>query len=114
MNKTQGFTFTGTGTLSRIDVFNTKGGKSIKTLVLEVQDGKFPQQVPIKVFGQLAERVFTPGDVMTVNGRYGGRDYQGKCYGDATAQAIEVIGRDESMAKTQAQGGAQSDQDVPF
>jgi hypothetical protein len=55
----------------------------------------FPQMVPVKVFGQLAERVYHPGDVMSVSGRYGGKDWQGKCFGDATAQTIEVIGRDE-------------------
>ena len=114
MNKTQGFTFHGTGTLRRIDAQTTKAGKSIKTLVLEVADDRFPQMVPVKVFAQLAERVFHVGDVMTVNGRVGGRDYNGRCYGDMVAQAIEVIGRDE---QAQQNLPAHRDEDpdlVPF
>ena len=38
MNKTQGFTFHGTGTLRRIDAQTTKAGKSIKTLVQAQQN----------------------------------------------------------------------------
>ena len=118
MSRTQGFTFHGTGTLARIDLFHTKGGKVIKTLVLEVADDRFPQMVPVKVFGQLAERVYHPGDVMSVSGRYGGKDWNGKCFGDATAQTIEVIGRDEQPQGKQLDvpgtGPGRGDDDVPF
>jgi len=49
------FTFQGQGTLQRIDTFVSKAGKTILTLICETQ-GQYPQLVPIKVFGRLAEQ----------------------------------------------------------
>jgi single-stranded DNA-binding protein len=49
--------------------------------------------VPIKVFGRLAEQAsaWKPGTVLSVSGRLGGRDWQGKVYGDNVANSIEVV-----------------------
>ena len=74
MNNTEDFTFHGQGTLKRIDTFVSKAGKSILTLIFEIQ-GQYPQLIPIKVFGRLAEQAadWKPGAVLSVTGRLGGR-----------------------------------------
>ena len=86
------FTFQGQGTLQRIDTFVSKAGKTILTLICETQ-GQYPQLVPIKVFGRLAEQAsaWKPGSVLSVSGRLGGRDWQGKVYGDIVANTVEVV-----------------------
>ncbi|MGD0836655.1 MAG: DUF3127 domain-containing protein, partial [Polyangia bacterium] len=69
-----------------------KAGKSILTLIFET-DGQYPQLVPIKVFGRLAEQAgdWKPGTVLAVSGRLGGRDWNGKVYGDNVATRVEVV-----------------------
>jgi single-stranded DNA-binding protein len=86
------FTFQGQGTLLRIDTFTSKAGKPILTLIFETK-GQYPQLIPIKVFGRLAEKAsaWTPGSVLSVNGRLGGRDWQGKVYGDIIAINVEIV-----------------------
>src|SRR3954466_7723697 len=95
------FTFHGQGTLLRVDTFTSKAGKPILTLIFETK-GQYPQLIPIKVFGRLAERAseWKPGSVLAVNGRLGGRDWQGKVYGDTIANGIEVV-----TAPADQQGG---------
>jgi single-stranded DNA-binding protein len=70
----------------------SKAGKTILTLICETQ-GQYPQLVPIKVFGRLAEQAsaWKPGSVLSVSGRLGGRDWQGKVYGDIVANTVEVV-----------------------
>ena len=87
------FTFHGQGTLLRVDTFVSKAGKPILTLIFETK-GQYPQLIPIKVFGRLAEQAaaWKPGSVLAVNGRLGGRDWQGKVYGDIIANSVEVVG----------------------
>jgi hypothetical protein len=87
------FTFHGQGTLLRVDTFISKAGKPILTLIFETK-GQYPQLIPIKVFGRLAEQAasWKPGSVLAVNGRLGGRDWQGKVYGDIIANSVEVVG----------------------
>jgi single-stranded DNA-binding protein len=118
------FTFQGQGTLLRIDTFMSKAGKPILTLIFETK-GQYPQLIPIKVFGRLAEKAagWKPGSVLAVNGRLGGRDWQGKVYGDMIANTVEVVA--EAAADDQG-GGANApfdprepvpppgDDDVPF
>jgi hypothetical protein len=91
MSDDTGFTFTGRGLFIRADKFVTKAGKDIITLILEV-DGRFPQKVPIKVFGRLAETAgsLKPGEIVEVTGRLGGRDWNGKVYGDIVAETVEA------------------------
>jgi single-stranded DNA-binding protein len=118
MSDEKQFRFEGQGTLLRIDTFVTKANKSILTLIFETH-GQYPQTIPIKVFGQLAERAhgWSPGTVLSVSGRLGGRDYQGKVYGECVAESVEVIGaaqlaidkRADETAGDLADGG-----DVPF
>jgi single-stranded DNA-binding protein len=93
MNRADEFTFQGQGTLRRVDTFVSKAGKSIITLIFEIQ-GQYPQLIPIKVFGRLAEQAseWKPGMVLAVTGRLGGRDWNGKVYGDNVANTIEVVG----------------------
>ena len=109
------FTFQGKGTLKRIDTFVSKAGKSILTLVFET-GGQYPQLVPIKVFGRLAEQAssWKPGMMLSVSGRLGGRDWNGKVFGDNVANSIEVVGGGEGEAPPEFDGPPQGDDDVPF
>jgi single-stranded DNA-binding protein len=101
------FTFQGQGTLQRIDTFVSKAGKTILTLICETQ-GQYPQLVPIKVFGRLAEQAanWKPGSVLSVSGRLGGRDWQGKVYGDIVANTVQVVNEG-------GKGGSGPDDDGP-
>ena len=117
------FTFEGQGTLLRVDTFVSKAGKPILTLIFETQ-GQYPQMIPIKVFGRLADeaKAWTPGAVLFVRGRLGGRDWQGKVYGDNVAISVEIVGAAEpdnhrgGGAGPRSDGGVPppSDDDVPF
>lgn len=117
MNNTDDFTFQGQGTLKRIDTFVSKAGKSILTLVFETE-GQYPQLIPIKVFGRLAEQAsaWKPGMVLAVAGRLGGRDWNGKVYGDNVAISVEIV--DQSSQKgdgpPEHDGPPLGDDDVPF
>jgi len=86
------FTFRGQGTLLRVDTFVSKAGKPILTLIFETK-GQYPQLIPIKVFGRLAEQAsaWKPGAVLAVSGRLGGRDWNGKVYGDIIANTVEIV-----------------------
>jgi single-stranded DNA-binding protein len=118
MNNTDDFTFQGQGTLKRIDTFVSKAGKSILTLIFEIQ-GQYPQLIPIKVFGRLAEQAsaWKPGSVLAVTGRLGGRDWNGKVYGDNVATSIEIVSsagdKDEGI-QSGHDAPPPSDDDVPF
>ena len=117
MTNADEFTFQGRGTLKRVDTFVSKAGKSILTLVFETQ-GQYPQLVPIKVFGRLAEQASTwkPGAVLAVSGRLGGRDWNGKVYGDNVANSIEVVSAagDKGDAPPDGDAPPLGDDDVPF
>jgi single-stranded DNA-binding protein len=97
-----GFEFSGQGRLQRVDIFTTKAGKSILTLIIEVQ-GQYPQLVPIKVFGRLADSAndWQEGDVLSVSGRLGGRDWNGRVFGDIVANIVDVV----SSGGQQSAGG---------
>lgn len=118
MNNTEDFTFHGQGTLKRIDTFVSKAGKSILTLIFEIQ-GQYPQLIPIKVFGRLAEQAadWKPGAVLSVTGRLGGRDWNGKVYGDSIATSVEIVSgasdKDDGMPSGH-EPPPPSDDDVPF
>jgi single-stranded DNA-binding protein len=117
MTNADEFTFQGRGTLKRVDTFVSKAGKSIITLIFETQ-GQYPQLVPIKVFGRLAEQAATwkPGVVLAVSGRLGGRDWNGKVFGDSVANSIEVVsGSDGAGAGIpDSDPPPLGDDDVPF
>ena len=101
------FTFQGQGTLLRVDSFVSKAGKTVVTLIFETK-GQYPQLIPIKVFGRLAEQAsaWKPGAILAVNGRLGGRDWQGKVYGDIIANSVQVV-----EAAAESPGGAGSARD---
>jgi single-stranded DNA-binding protein len=103
-----GFEFSGSGRLDRIDTFTTKAGKDIVTLVLQVE-GAYPQLVPIKFFGRLADAAaaLTKGDVVEVTGHLGGRDWNGKVYGDIVGETLDVV-----VASGQHRGGGEQ-QEMP-
>jgi single-stranded DNA-binding protein len=118
MNRADEFTFQGQGTLKRVDTFVSKAGKSIITLVFETQ-GQYPQLVPIKIFGRLAEQAgdWKPGMILAVSGRLGGRDWNGKVYGDNVANTVEIVGGaggrdDDGLPEHDAP--PLGDDDVPF
>ena len=117
MNNQGDFTFQGQGTLKRIDTFVSKAGKSILTLVFEIE-GQYPQLIPIKVFGRLAEQAsaWKPGVVLAVTGRLGGRDWNGKVYGDNVATSVDIVGGadERSDGPPPSDAPPPSDDDVPF
>ncbi len=115
MNHHGDFTFQGQGTLKRVDTFVSKAGKSILTLIFETQ-GQYPQLIPIKVFGRLAEQAaaWKPGATLAVTGRLGGRDWNGKVYGDNVATSIEVVGADDRSGPPPDDAPPPTDDDVPF
>lgn len=84
------FTFSGLGTIERVEIKELNSGKTIKTLVVHTE-GKYPQDTPITVFGKLADVDFHKGDVVFIRGRLGGREYQGKYYPDVVAVEVDVI-----------------------
>ena len=113
-NDKTGFTFTGIGKLARVDRFTTKNGKEILTLIFEV-GGQYPQTVPIKAFGRMAEMAagWKPGTVLTVSGRLGGRDWQGKVFADNVAEVVEVVGEQPAGKDAPPPTNASQD-DLPF
>jgi hypothetical protein len=115
MNNTGEFTFQGQGKLKRIDTFVSKAGKSILTLVLETE-GQYPQLVPIKVFGRLVEQAQTwkPGAILSIAGRLGGRDWNGKVYGDNVALSVEVLEEGGDQRPPESDAPPLGDDDVPF
>jgi hypothetical protein len=91
------------GTFERTETFTTKAGKEIITLILGT-DGQYPQLVPIKCFGRMVDsaKECAKGDMVEVTGRLGGRDWNGKVYGEAVAETIEVVGGKQGAAKRTA------------
>ena len=116
MSEHNGFRFKGQGKLNRIDTFTTKAGKEVLTLIFE-EAGQWPQWIPIKVFGRAVEMASDckPGDIVAVTGRLGGRDWNGKVYGECIADSVEVVGQRELPTGAPPAGGPPpSDDDVPF
>jgi hypothetical protein len=108
-DKKDGFKFEGQGTLLKIDVFTTKGGKDIISMIFEMS-GNYPQFIPIKCFGGVAEqaRSFEPGLKISVTGRLGGREWNGKYYAEIVAETVEELGGEVKKKAQEPQ-----DQDEP-
>lgn len=106
-------TFTVRGTFEKIDVFTTKNDKQIITLVLGT-DGERPQLIPIKCFGRMAGKAkeCQKGDMVEVTGKLGGRDWNGKIYGENVAETIEVVGG--KQAAEQPASPPPDESDLPF
>jgi hypothetical protein len=108
-----GFTFQGTGKIDRVDTFVSKAGKEIITLVFKI-DGQYPAFIPIKFFGRLADEAksFKAGDIVEVTGELGGRDWNGKVYGDIVGRTVECVA---AGAKAESAPPADGDPlDLPF
>jgi single-stranded DNA-binding protein len=113
-----GFEFSGQGELQRIDKFVSKAGKNILTLIIDVP-GQYPQLVPVKVFGRLADSSdqWQPGDKLQISGRLGGRDWNGKVFPDIVATMVEVVSSSGGHAKHREERASDPppvDDDVPF
>ncbi|MDQ1342674.1 MAG: hypothetical protein QG571_1292 [Pseudomonadota bacterium] len=113
-SKKPGFQFEGSGRLDCVDTFTTKAGKEIITIIIDVPDGQYPQLVPIKCFGRLAEQVkgYKPGTILEISGELGGRDWNGKVYGDIKAITVEVVS--EAAAEKQDAPPSEEDLGPPF
>jgi hypothetical protein len=98
------------GTINRFETFTTKNGKEIITMILSVE-GKWEQLVPIKLFGALADswKNRGRGHVVLVTGKLGGRDWNGKVYGENVAMDVKLI---EAAKATAIPVGA--DDNIPF
>ena len=109
-DKIPGFAFEGSGKVERVDHFTSKSGKDIVTLIVEVP-GQYPQLVPIKCFGRLADMTMgMQGKTVSITGKLGGREWNGRVYGDITADTIEVVG----TATGAPPPPPPDDSDVPF
>ena len=116
MSSDSDFTFTGNSILKRIDSFTTSKGKTILTLIFET-GVQYPQMVPVKVFGRLADQAaaWNPGYLLKVDGHLGGRDWNGKVYGDIVADSITVLtGAQQSLPTGNDGPPPLGDDDVPF
>ena len=104
--------FSITAPVDRVDVFRTKNDKDIITVVLAIA-GQYPQLVPVKVFGQLANGAasWTKGAVLEITGRLGGREWNGKVYGENVAESVEVVAAGKQQ---ELPAGNPDDDDVAF
>jgi hypothetical protein len=111
------FEFNGTGVLEKIETFTTKAGKNIVTLIMSTAS-QYPQLVPIKCFGHLADGDYRVGDTLRISGELGGRDWNGKVFGDITARNIKVVekgkGKDKAPVDTSTKGYPGYDKDEPL
>lgn len=112
------FKFQGSGVLARIDTIETKN-KPITVLILDTdpdRESRYPQLVPIKVFGELAQEAqdWAPGTVLKIWGKVGGREWGGKVYGDITADKVEVVIKGVQKSSAQTSLPPPDDSDVPF
>ena len=108
-----GFTFQGTGKIDRVDTYVSKSGKEVITLIFKI-DGQYPAYIPIKFFGRLADDAndFKAGDIVEVSGELGGREWNGKVYGDIVGRTIEAVAAGGNAEPASAP--PVDDSDIPF
>ena len=89
MSEDLGFEFRGKGIFKSATTYVAKSGKGIVTIVLEVP-GQYPELVPIKLLGTLAQDVekLKPGMIVEAHGRVGGKEWNGKVFGENAASYI--------------------------
>ena len=94
------------GTLNRIDTRQANNGKTYYTLIVET-GGQYSKTIPVALFGKAAERIdeLHPGDVLSISGRLGGREWQGKCYGENVGLSVEIV---SAAKRTEAKGAVPS------
>lgn len=105
-------TFEIEGKFNRIDTRDGKGGKVFLTLVLDVE-GNYPQIVPFRLWGRTVEEAkdWRPGDVLRIKGKLGGREWNGKVFGDNSADSVEVVSKGKQEASPPP---ADDGSDTPF
>lgn len=76
----------------RVESSASKANKVFRTLITEA-DGKWKQVIPFKVFGHVAEVVgeLDPGSMVKISGRLGGREWNGRVFGEMVAESIELL-----------------------
>jgi hypothetical protein len=101
------------GEIASFEVFVTKGGKEIVTMVLEVP-GKWPQYVPVKLFGGLASKWQGEGKghIVKVAGKLGGREWKGKYFGENVAMNVTMVKPKSTLKDQEPPVGG--DDDIPF
>ena len=111
MSTRDGFAFDGNGTVLRCDRYVSKAGNDIVTVIVHVEDDKYPQDIPVKAFGKMAKEALElkAGDRVHIDGRLGGREWNGKYYADVIAETIAKEGSAEPKKPAPAE-----DDDVPF
>ncbi len=102
---------------------SARGAWSKQEFILEYQEGNFPTQVCMNVWGEDKVRElekFQIGDKVKVSFNLSSREYNGRWYSDIRAWRIEPVG---SMESTQAPASVPmpdpiyapvSDDDLPF
>jgi hypothetical protein len=110
-----GFGFQGQGEFQRLEIFTTKQGKEIVTMVIDVM-GDYPQTVPIKALGGLANKAksLLPGAVVEIKGTLGGREWNGKIFGEIKANRIEVISQGKAPTQQRGEPLSPGQGDEPF
>lgn len=101
------FTFEGQGAIKLVEKFVSKEGKRWLKIVVET-DGKWPQAIPVVVFGQMATHEFSVGEMVLVRGTIGGKQWNGKYFADVKANFIQSIGAATNPPE------AKPDDDFPF
>ena len=114
-DKKDEFKFKGQGTLLKIDVFTAKSGKDIVSMIFKL-DGNYPQFIPIKCFGGLAEqaRSMEPLLKVSVTGRLGGREWNGKYYAEIVAESIEEVATERGAKHREEQAAHPEGDDSDF
>jgi single-stranded DNA-binding protein len=105
------------GTLKRIDTRQANNGKTYYTLIVET-GGQYSKTIPVALFGKAAEMVdeLSPGDVLSISGRLGGREWQNKCFGENVGLSVDVVSKAQRQQPlpTGAAGTPPEDDDTPF
>ena len=106
------------GNVKRIGAVETKGAKGFKTrsLILDVEDGKFPQVVELQATGDRVSLLdpLSVGDAVTVTFNLRGREWTG-ANGTKVFNSLDVWKLDvTSKAAPASSGGGGDDDSLPF
>jgi len=114
-----------TGTVLAIEEPKEYGANGFRKsqIAIEVEDGKYPQQIPIDGAGKkadlFAEAGIKTGDLVTVRCNLQGRERSGRYFVSLSAWKCEVAGagqrqEPEHTASDPAPDAVDDDSDIPF
>ena len=112
-----------TGRLAKVTVEETKNGKSIATLIVEVakpqwMNSSAMDQIKIKAFGKAVFQCadMREGQIVKIVGRVTGNPWQGKIYTDIVGETFEVLVSEAKLKENvpAASVAADDDQELPF